>query len=103
MARLPDPDELRPADLLILYYLSANGHADARTIAETISRKRPYVSSRVSDLEAKDLLCRTTDGSAVVTLTDAGRELIDAVADTHLLPDQRHQIEQATNYSVTWE
>lgn len=103
MAEPVDPNTLRPADILILYYLYVNGQGTARTIATTISRNRSYVSDRISKLIDKDLIDRVGDANGPVSLSPAGLELIRSVADTHVLPEQREDIQAATPYSVTWD
>ena len=97
------PNDLRPADLLALYYLYVYGQGSARTIAQTIDRKRGYVSRRLSTLTDHGLVERVYHEHGPVTLTDAGLQLITDCADTHILPQQRAKIEAAMPFSVQWD
>lgn len=103
MAERVSPNDLRPADILILYYCFANGQGTTENIATTISRNRAYISDRISNLIDDALLERVGNENGPVTLTvPAGLELIDEIAETHILPDQRVEIQNATPYSTSW-
>ena len=97
------PSELRPADLLILYYLFCYGQGSARTIAETIDRRRNYASRRITELTAHDCIERVEHDHGPVTLTPAGLQLIRECQDTHILPEQRAKIEAAMPFTVEWD
>ena len=97
------PNELRPADLLILYYCYRNGQGATENISMTISRNRAYVSDRISALADRGLVTRVGNETGPITLTEAGLDLIADVAHIHLLPEQRQTIDEATDYSVTWD
>lgn len=103
MADSVSPADLRPADLLILYYCYSNGQGATENIATTISRNRAYVSDRISQLADWDLVERVGNETGPITLTvPDGLELIASVEETYILPDQRREIDAATPYSVTW-
>jgi len=72
VAERVSPNELRPADILILYYCYTAGQGTTENIATTISRNRAYVSDRISHLAADDLVQRVGNQDGPVTLTDAG-------------------------------
>jgi len=95
--------DLRPADLLILYFLLVYGQGTARHIASVIDRKRTYVANRFTELTDMGLIVRVHNRNGPVTVTEAGRELIASCRDTHLLPDQREKIDGALPYSVAWQ
>jgi len=98
------PEDLRPADLLILYYCYVNGQGPTPHIAAAIARNADYTSSRITKLEDDwGLLARVESETGPVTLTQDGLELIEPVADAYILPKQRERIQSATDYSVTWE
>ncbi|ELY73218.1 hypothetical protein [Natrinema pallidum] len=104
MAPAVSPEDLRPADLLILYYCYANGQGPTPHIADSIARNADYTSTRITTLiEEWNLLKRVGSETGPVTLTQDGLELIEPVADCYLLPDQRERIQSATEYSVSWE
>lgn len=104
MAPAVSPEDLRPADLLILYYCYVNGQGPTPHIADAIARNADYTSTRITKLEGKwNLLERVGSETGPVTLTPDGLALIEPVADCYLLPDQRERIQSATDYSVTWE
>ncbi len=97
------PNDLRPADILILYFLFVYGQGTARFIASVIDRKRTYVANRFTELTERGLLERVHNRNGPVTLTAAGRDLIASCYDTHLLPDQRKKVDAALPYSVSWQ
>ena len=97
------PNELRPADLLTLYYLLIYGQGTARHIAHTIDRKRAYIANRLTTLTEQGLITRVHNRNGPVTLTDAGLELIQSCQETHILPDQKQKIESELPYSVAWD
>lgn len=104
MADSVAPNELRPADILILYYCYTNGQGTTENIATTISRNRAYVSNRISQLSDWDLLERVGNDNGPITLTvPTGLELIASVEDSYIMPDQRKDIQSATPYSVSWD
>lgn len=104
MAERVSPADLRPADILILYYCFTNGQGATENIATTISRNRVYVSNRISQLSEWELIERVGNENGPITLTvPKGLELIESVEETYIMPDQREEIQSATPYSVTWD